>query len=125
CLPCGALAPGERSGSRRTSRRGSRGVRPSYLQPSMSRVLASTYGQLVYVDQLVAIIKLLGFEHGWAERFRRTIGSGRRAAERNDMERLVRGAGGKRGWMEEQINGRSSGNSGGWSTARSGLSKCS
>jgi hypothetical protein len=66
------------------------GVRPNYLHPSMSRVLASTYGQLVYVDQLVAVIKLLGFEHGWAERFRRTIIGGRRAAERNDMERLQR-----------------------------------
>ena len=76
------------------------GVRPNYLHPSMSRVLASTYGQLVYVDQLVAVIKLLGFEHGWAERFRRTIVGGRRAAERNDMERLLRAAAAKRGWTE-------------------------
>ena len=57
------------------------------------------------MDQLVAIIKLLGFEHGWAERFRRTIVAGRRAAARNDMERLLRAAAAKRGWTEEQING--------------------
>lgn len=57
------------------------------------------------MDQLVAIIKLLGFEHDWAERFRRIIGSGRRAAERNEMDRLLRAAAAKRGWTEEQING--------------------
>ena len=49
------------------------------------------------------MIKLLGFEHRWAERFRRTLVGGRRVAELKDMERLLRAAAAKRGWREEQI----------------------
>jgi DNA polymerase-3 subunit alpha len=81
------------------------GVRPSFVHPSMAQVLSSTHGQLLYVDQLIALIRLLGFEHGWAERFRRTLAGGRRVVERNEMEQVLRAAASKRGWTSEQITG--------------------
>jgi len=71
----------------------------------MAQVLSSTHGQLLYVDQLIALIRLLGFEHGWAERFRRTLAGGRRVVERNEMEQVLRAAASKRGWTSEQITG--------------------
>ena len=71
----------------------------------MAQVLSSTHGQLLYVDQLIALIRLLGFEHGWAERFRRTLAGGRRVVERNEVEQVLRAAASKRGWTSEQITG--------------------
>ncbi|MBV9175384.1 MAG: hypothetical protein JOZ81_35455 [Chloroflexi bacterium] len=54
----------------------------------MAKVLDSTHGVVLYSDQLVELVKLLGFEHAWAERFRRAIAGGR-AAGRDVMERAT------------------------------------
>ena len=78
------------------------GARPSYIHPSTVRVLGSTAGQLLYVDQLVELLKGLGFEHGWAEQFRRPLGSGRRIEQRTQMEQVLRAAASKQGWTAEQ-----------------------
>ena len=77
-------------------------ARASYIHPSMARVLGSTAGQLLYVDQLIELIKGLGFEHGWAERFRRTMAGGRHIERRNQMEQELRSDAAKRGWTAEQ-----------------------
>jgi DNA polymerase-3 subunit alpha len=77
--------------------------RPTYAHPAIAAVLDATHGHVLYADQLVELVKLLGFEHGWAERFRRSIGAGR-VAGRDLMERAVREAGAARGWSLEQSN---------------------
>src|SRR6188472_3905043 len=69
----------------------------------MAEVLDSTLGQVLYADQLVELVKLLGFDHAWAERFRRAIGGGR-AAGRDVMERAIREAGARQKWTTEQSN---------------------
>jgi len=78
------------------------GVRPSYIHPSMARVLGSTAGQLLYVDQLLELIKNLGFEHGWAEQFRRVLATGRGVEQRTKLEQVLRAAASKQGWTAEQ-----------------------
>jgi hypothetical protein len=77
--------------------------RPTYAYPSMAKVLDSTHGQVLYADQLVELVKLLGFDHAWAERFRRAIAGGR-AAGRDVMERVIREAGARQHWTTEQTN---------------------
>jgi len=77
--------------------------RPSYPHPAMATVLDKTYGQVLYADQLVELVKLLGFDHAWAERFRRAIAGGR-AAGRDVMERAIREAGARQRWTKEQSN---------------------
>src|SRR5207248_6694487 len=42
--------------------------RPSYAHPAMAKVLDSTHGHILFADQLVELVKLLGFDHAWAER---------------------------------------------------------
>src|SRR6266849_8458371 len=49
------------------------------------------------------MVKLLGFDHAWAERFRRAIAGGR-AAGRDVMERAIREAGARQHWTKEQSN---------------------
>src|SRR5216683_771730 len=77
--------------------------RPSYPHPAMATVLDKTYGQVLYADQLIELVKLLGFDHAWAERFRRAIAGGR-AAGRDVMERAIREAGARQRWTKEQSN---------------------
>jgi DNA polymerase III subunit alpha len=57
----------------------------------------------INADQLVELVKLLEFDHAWAERFRRAIASGR-SAGRDVMERAIREAGARHGWTIEQSN---------------------
>jgi DNA polymerase-3 subunit alpha len=57
----------------------------------------------INADQLVKLVKLLGFDHAWAERFRRAIAGGR-AAGRDVMERAIREAGARQRWTTEQTN---------------------
>src|SRR4029453_16444618 len=66
-------------------------------------VLDKTHGQVLYADQLVELVKLLGFDHAWAERFRRAIAGGR-ATGRDLMERAIREAGARQRWTTEQSN---------------------
>jgi DNA polymerase III subunit alpha len=65
--------------------------KPTYPHPAMAAVLDSTAGQVLYADQLVELVKLLGFDHAWAERFRRALAGGRLAG-RDVMERAIREA---------------------------------
>ena len=69
----------------------------------MAKVLDSTHGVVLYSDQLVELVKLLGFEHAWAERFRRAIAGGR-AAGRDVIERAIREAGARQRWTTVQSN---------------------
>src|SRR5262249_2202159 len=46
-------------------------ARPGYPHPAMATVLDPTYGEVLYADQLVELVKMVGFDHAWAERFRR------------------------------------------------------
>jgi DNA polymerase-3 subunit alpha len=78
-------------------------IRPTYPHPAMAAVLDQTSGQVLYADQLVELVKLLGFDHAWAERFRRAL-SGGRLAGRDVMERAVRDAGARHRWTTEQSN---------------------
>ncbi|MBV9601768.1 MAG: PHP domain-containing protein [Chloroflexi bacterium] len=78
------------------------GARSSYIHPSTAKVLGSTAGQLLYVDQLLELIKGLGFEHDWAEQFRRVLTSGGGLEQRNKMEQVLRAAAAKHGWTAEQ-----------------------
>src|SRR6266704_933462 len=77
--------------------------RPAYPHPDMASVLDSTFGQVLYADQLVDLVKLLGFDHAWAERFRRSLAGGRLAG-RDVMERAIREAGARHGWTAGQSN---------------------
>ena len=77
--------------------------RPACPHPAMAAVLDKTHGQVLYADQLVELVKLLGFDHAWAERFRRAITRGR-AAGRDLMERAIREAGARQRWTTEQSN---------------------
>ena len=77
--------------------------RPTYPHPAMGRILNATYGQVLYADQLVELVKLLGLDHAWAERFRRAIAGGR-AAGRDVMERAIGEAGARQHWTSEQSN---------------------
>ena len=79
------------------------GGRPDYIHPSMAKVLSKTAGQLLYVDQLLELIKHFGFAHGWAERFRRTLSGGRQVERRTKMENDLRAAAAKQGWTADQI----------------------
>ena len=56
-----------------------RGIGPVYARRAMGKVLDSTHGQVLFADQPVDLVKLLGFDHDWAERFRRAIAGGRAA----------------------------------------------
>ena len=80
-------------------------VHPSYIHPSVARMLSGTAGQLLYVDQLVELLMQLGFDHGWAERFRRSLVGGRRLEQRSEMEQVLRAAAAKRGWSADQTTG--------------------
>src|ERR1700730_16507804 len=60
-----------------------------YAHPSMAQVLDPTFGQLLFADQVVGLLKLLGFDHAWGERFRRAL-AGQRGNQRYDMERELR-----------------------------------
>jgi DNA polymerase-3 subunit alpha len=60
-------------------------------------------GVHISADQLVDLLKLLGFDHAWAERFRRAIAGGR-AGGRDVMERVFREAGARQRWTPEQSN---------------------
>ena len=77
--------------------------RPSYPHPAMAPALDSTYGHVLFADQLVELVKLLDFDHAWAERFRRAIAVGR-SGGRDVMERAIREAGARQGWTTEQSN---------------------
>jgi DNA polymerase III subunit alpha len=69
----------------------------------MAAVLDQTAGEVLYSDQLVELVKLLGFDHAWAERFRRALAGGRLAG-RDAMERAIREAGARHRWTKEQSN---------------------
>jgi hypothetical protein len=75
-------------------------TRPTYPHPSMAGVLDQTSGQVLYSDQLVQLVKILGFDHAWAERFRRALGGGRLAGP-DVMERAIREAGARHRWTTE------------------------
>jgi DNA polymerase-3 subunit alpha len=77
--------------------------RPTYAHPAIAAALDQTGGSVLFADQLVELVKLLGFDHAWAERFRRAIAGGR-AAGRDVMERAIREAGARQGWTKEQSN---------------------
>ena len=77
--------------------------RPSYPHPAMAAVLDPTFGHVLYADQLVDLVKLLDFDHAWAERFRRAIAVGPTGG-RDVMERAIREAGARHGWSTEQSN---------------------
>jgi DNA polymerase-3 subunit alpha len=76
-------------------------TRRTYAHPAMAAVLDPTHGHVLYSDQLVQLVKLLGFEHAWAERFRRAVAGGRMAG-RDVMERAIREAGARLQWTPEQ-----------------------
>jgi DNA polymerase-3 subunit alpha len=78
-------------------------TRPAYPHPSMAAVLDQTAGLVLFSDQLVELVKLLGFDHAWAERFRRALAGGRLAG-RDVMERAIREAGARHRWTTEQSN---------------------
>jgi DNA polymerase-3 subunit alpha len=77
--------------------------RPAYPHPSMAAVLDPTFGHVLYADQLVDLVKLLDFDHAWAERFRRAIAVGPTGG-RDVMERAIREAGARLGWSAEQTS---------------------
>ncbi len=79
------------------------GQRPSYFHPSLGPVLDPTHGVLLYADQVPELLRLVGFEYQWADRFRRALATGRRA-QRVDMERELKEAAQLRRWTEDQIN---------------------
>jgi len=71
--------------------------------PSLYRSWTKRLAKVLFADQLVELVKLLGFDHAWAERFRRAIGRGR-AGGRDVMERAIREAGARQHWTTEQSN---------------------
>lgn len=79
------------------------GQRPAYPHPAMAPVLDPTAGQVLFADQLIGLVGLLGFDHAWAERFRRALAGGRPAG-RDIMERAIREAGARHRWTMEQSN---------------------
>ena len=79
------------------------GQRPRYAHPALASVLDATSGALLYADQVVAAVRLLGFDHAWADQFRRALASGQRA-RRIDLERALRAAGRQLGWSDDQLN---------------------
>jgi DNA polymerase-3 subunit alpha len=79
------------------------GERPTYPHPAMARVLDTTAGQLLYADQLLGLIKLLGFDHAWADRYRRALAGGRRAG-RDELERELRERARQQGWTPDQVS---------------------
>ena len=85
-----------------TARFGSQ--RPALIHPSLAPILLPTQGELLYADQVVQMLRALGFSHAWADRYRRALATGRRA-ERYAMEREVKDAARLRRWTDEQING--------------------
>ncbi|HYY89097.1 MAG TPA: hypothetical protein VFA49_09905, partial [Chloroflexota bacterium] len=76
---------------------------PAYAHPSMAAVLDPTYGQVLYAEQIAELVELLGFDHAWAERFRRALATGR-ALERDAMERDLRKVASARQWTDAQTN---------------------
>ena len=50
-------------------------MEPEYIFPELEKVLGSTYGVVVYQEQVIAIAtELAGFSEGAADNFRRAIG---------------------------------------------------
>jgi len=91
----------EREQAYLTARFGSQPL--ALLHPSLAPVLGSTFGELLYSDQVAQIVRLFGFSHAWAGRYRRALATGRRA-ERYAMERELKEAAKLRRWSDEQIN---------------------
>jgi DNA polymerase-3 subunit alpha len=85
-----------------TARFGSQ--QPALLHPGLAPVLLSTHGELLFADQVVQVLRLVGFSYAWADRYRRALATGRRA-ERYTMERELKDAARLRRWTDEQING--------------------
>ncbi|MBV9595545.1 MAG: hypothetical protein JOZ87_01690, partial [Chloroflexi bacterium] len=91
----------EREQAYLTARFGSQA--PALLHPSLAPIPAATGGELLYADQVVEAVRLFGFSHAWAGRYRRALATGRRA-ERYAMERELKDAARLRRWNDEQIN---------------------
>jgi DNA polymerase-3 subunit alpha len=85
-----------------TARFGSQ--RPALIHPSLAPILQPTHAELLFADQVVQILRLFGFTHAWADRYRRALATGRRA-ERYAMERELKDAARLRRWTDEQLNG--------------------
>ncbi len=92
----------EREQAYLTARFGSQ--RPAWLHPSLGPILEPTFGELLFADQVVQVVRLFGFSHAWAGRYRRALATGRQA-ERYAMERELREAAKLRRWGDEQLNG--------------------
>jgi DNA polymerase III subunit alpha len=73
------------------------------FHPALGAVLDPTHGVLLYGDQVAAMLRGLGFEYEWADRFRRALATGQRA-HRIDMERELKSAAQQRRWTDERIN---------------------
>jgi DNA polymerase III subunit alpha len=85
-----------------TSRYG--GDRPAHIHASMAQVLDPTYGHLLFVDQLLGLVRSLGFSHASAEQFRRSLLSGRQDVRRNNLEPELRKQAARQRWTLKQIN---------------------
>jgi DNA polymerase III subunit alpha len=78
--------------------------RPAYPHPSVGGVLDRTAGQLLYAEQVVELLSLLGFDWPRADAFRGALMRGR-MGERIDHERYLRQLAKKQGWTAEQADG--------------------
>jgi DNA polymerase-3 subunit alpha len=76
---------------------------PAFLHPSLAPILGPTFGELLYADQVAEAVRVFGFSHAWAGRYRHALATGRRA-ERYAMERELKEAAKLRRWTDEQIN---------------------
>lgn len=80
------------------------GEHPEYAHPSMAPVLDPTGGQVVYVEQLTALLQLVGVSYAVADRFRRALTGGDGAA-RDELEYELRTTGKTNGWTDTQLTG--------------------
>jgi len=79
------------------------GKTPEYPHPAMASVLDRTHGQIVYSEQLTALVKLAGVSHAKAERFRRLI-NGKDFAAREKLEVELRATAESNGWTKDQVS---------------------
>ena len=75
----------------------------AYLHPDLESILKSTYGVIIYQEQIMQIAsRFAGFSYGEADILRRAMSKKNRAVLENERQHFVEGA--QRNGYEEQIS---------------------
>ena len=81
----------------------SRTIKVAYLHPDLESILKSTYGVIIYQEQIMQIAsRFAGFSYGEADILRRAMSKKNRAVLENERQHFVEGA--QRNGYEEQIS---------------------